>query len=526
MDENRLSNITAENNRQIQLVVNQAEQETIDLGRILRNIKKRRRLFIWVLVLSLTAGVCAGLLWYQFTKAPLTVSSVVTLRYNAPVKIQQTKKDGSEQKEWIVPEDPEYSAVSDLSAPNGTALDVNQITSSYVLQSALNGMNLPETVTVSNVRANIRIQTFLTDESRRTKESLAGLAEIKNADAYKQLNDVEMKYQNRFVVTLQNGFGDEESRVKTELENSDLKLLLDRILSAYNDYLVRTYADVKLPGDTFSMIDIQTLDAPESLDRLRNGIDELYNYCNEKTDTVKAYRSWQTGWSLQDWMEALKTYRSISLDSLAAVIKGDGITRNKHTLFTGWRYSLRTAQNELDRVNGNIAEMKKILANYKNDEVFISMQESDTARSTRIVTDYYNELILQIATDQKAAAELKTVVADYENRISQLETAEVTAVTEEVEEQLSRSVAQAQTLYEMIRAHMEEVLSSPMFTTYEEHSAAQGKEKSFITASMKKVIVGGILGAIIACGLWFLAALVPELVRDRKEENGKEAPAK
>lgn len=76
-----------------------------------------------------------------------------------------------------------------------------------------------------------------------------------------------MKYENRFIVTLTNGFGDEDSRVKIELKDGELKLLLDRILTVYNEYLVRTYADVKLPDDAFSIIDTQELDVLDSLDQ-------------------------------------------------------------------------------------------------------------------------------------------------------------------------------------------------------------------------------------------------------------------
>ena len=153
--ENKSDLLLSESNRQIQLVMNNQEEDTIDLGNVFHNIKLKKRIFAWVLVLCLVMGVCAPLLLYQFTKSPLTVSSVVTLRYE--VKGKQ---------------------VEDLTAPDGTALNVNQISSSYVLQTALDGMNLPVDVNVGSVRSNIRIQTIMSEESRRTQEALAGLAEV------------------------------------------------------------------------------------------------------------------------------------------------------------------------------------------------------------------------------------------------------------------------------------------------------------------------------------------------------------
>lgn len=523
-NENMKDLIPAGNDRQIQLVVNNGQEENaIDLGNVFHNMKLRKRLFAWVLVLCLVVGVCAPLLLYQITKAPLTVSSVVTLRYEAP---KEEYREGLRNGTLRL-QDAEVEPVNDLTAPDGLDLDLNQITSSYVLQTALDGMTLSKPISAAALSANIGIQTVLTEESQRTREALAGLAEVKNADAYRQLQTAEMKYQNRFIVTLKNGFSeDEESRFKTELKDTELKLLLNRILTVYNDYLVRTYADVKLPDDVFSVIDTEELDVLDSLDQLRAGIDELSNYCNAKTRTVKAFRSWKTGRNLTDWMEMLQTFKSIDVDYLYAMVSENAITRDKTALLTSWKYMLRMAQNDLDKINEKIAETQKLLASYKNDEVFISMQESDAAKSTKTATEYYNNLILQQTNNYEKVAELKTTIADYTDRIIRLDAKKWTTVTKSVEEELAHTMNSAQNLYEGIRAHMEELFSSQMYTTYEDHSAAQGKEKSFLEASMKKMIIGGVAGAIIACGLWFLAGLIPEFSKSRKEEEyGKEAAA-
>ena len=497
-NENRKDILPTDPNRQIQLVVNRADEDdaTIDLGNVFYNMKARKRLFAWVLVLCLTVGLCAPLLLYQFSRPELTVSSVVVLRYEAPVKV--LKDD-----EWIVPDDPEYEPVSDLSAPDGTDLDLNQITSAYVLQTALDGMTLSKPITVSSLRNGIRIRTVLTEDSQRIKEALAGLADAKNADAYKQLQNAEMKYQNRFVVSLTNGFKeDEEDRFATELKDGELSLLLDRILTIYNEYLVRTYADITLPDDAISVIDVQELDVLDSLDQLRSGIDKLYDYCDEKTDSVKTYRSWKTGRSLEDWMETLRTFRSINVDYFYSMVSENAITRDKSTLLTGWKYMLREAQNQLD-------------------------EESDAAKSTKASTEYYNDLILQQAKDYEKVAELKTTIADYTDRITRMDEKDQTDVTEDVEAELARSIESAKALYEQISAHMEEVFESPLYKTYEDHSAPQGKLQNFLSASLKKMIIGAVAGVVIACGIWFLAALLPEFSKGRKDEtDGKEAAAK
>ena len=523
-NENRTELFSANNDRQIQLVVNSNQEEgTIDLGNVFHNMKRKKRIFSWVLVLCLVVGVCTPLLLYQFTKAPLTVSSVVTLRYEVPVArdaraIREGRKTLKEA---------EFELVTDLTAPDGMELDLNQITSSYVLQTALDSMTLSKPITADVLRNNLEIQTVLTEESKRTREALAGLADAKNADAYRQLQTAEMKYENRFIVKLTNKFGDEDSRVKYELKDTELKLLLDRILTVYNEYLVRTYADVKLPDDTFSIIDTKDLDVLDSLDQLRASLDDLYNYCDAKTDTVKRYRSWKTGRSLNDWMETLQTFKSINVDYLYAMVSENAITRDKSALLTGWKYMMRMAQNDLDRTNDNITETEKLLKNYKNDEVFISMQESDAAKSTKTATEYYNNLILQQTEYYEKAAELKASIADYEDRIKRLDAKTRTDVTAAVEEELARSMTSAQNMYTNVRVHMEELHESQMYTTFEDHSAPQGKEPNFIIANLKRIIIFVVLFMVLGFGGWFLAALVPEFSKDRNvTEIRKEAAVK
>lgn len=517
MENNEIRNTDATqkgDERQIQLVVNRPEstEAGIDLGNIIRNMKLKKRVYAWLLVLCLVVGVCAPLVLYQFNRPMLTVSSVVVLQYEAPLPEDLE----AVQKGQMKFEDVSYGPVTNLSTPNGEPLDLNQITSSFVLQTALDETHLSKHIQASALRSNITIQMLMTEQSSRIKESLSGLASVKNPDAYSQLKNAKIEYQNKFVVSLKNGFGDEDSTVKTELPDEELKLLLNHILDAYNDLLVRTYADFKLPEDAFSVIDTEELDILDSVDQLRAGITALYDYCNEKTDTVKQYRSWQTGRNLADWMETLQTFRSINVDYLYAKVSGDAVTRDKTSLLSNWKFQLRTAQKELDEVNESIAETKKILESYKNDEVFVSLQESDAAKTTHTATEYYNTLVLTQMENYDRSAKLKATIADYTDRIIAMEAAKETEVSEEIETELTESLTVARELYDGIRSHMEELFASPLYATFEHYSAAQGKQQSFLTACASQMLIGGVAGAVIAFILWFLAALAPELSKGRK----------
>ena len=547
--ENKDTALSIEKDSQIQVVVNSPgwEDDSIDLGRVFRNFKKKKRIYVWVLVLCVVIGLCAPLLIYQFTRDPLTVSSVVTLQYDVPyveevdetattnttattsttttiINTVSTSTARNSDKEEMVP-------VSDLTAPDGKPLDLNQITSSYVLQNAVSGLTLSEPVSLKNLRDNIKITRILTEDSRRQQEVASSMVDQKTSGAYTEVQNIELKYENKFVVTLTNGFGEEDSRVKYYLKDAELRTILDRVLSAYNEYLFRTYTEIQLPAEEISAIDTENLDLLESLDLIRTAVDNLYDYCDKLPESVKTYRSWKTGSTLNDWMEILQTAREVNVDYLYSYAYTNSVVRDKESMITNYQYQLRNAETRLDVLNNDIATVKAILDNYKNDEIFVSMQDNNSSKSTRTTTDYYNELILQQADYYADAAELETTIVDLQDKIASL-TAQADAGEEEedrlaqAEEELTVAVTLVENIYQNINAHMEEMLESPLVKKYISASAAYGKSRNFLAASAKGMVIGVAAGAVVALGFWFLSALAPEFIGEedaKKRNNGREA---
>ena len=510
--------LTIDKDAKIQVVVNRAASANqpleIDLGRVFGRMKTKKRVYAWVLVLCMAIGVCAPLLMYQFNQPELTVSSVVTLDYDVVTPDPTDPEDESKARR---------SPVTDLTAPDGTDLDLNQVTSSYVLQNALSGLPLSQPVSVTNLRDNIKIERILSEDSRRQQEVAASMIDDKNSAAYTQVQEIELTYDNKFVVSLTNGFGDPEARQKIHLTDDELATVLDRVLRAYNDYLVTTYLDSRLPDDEISIIDIENLDLLESLDLLRTAEENLYEYCDEKTDAMKAYRSFRTGKSLTDWMENLETVASVNIHYLYSYVYTNSIVKDKDAMVTSYQYQLRTAQNQLAEVNEKIATVKSILDSYKNDEIFVSMQESDSSKSTRTTTDYYNGLVIDQTDNYEKAATLETRIADLEGKIAALNSQKEQVNLDTAEAELKTAVDTTANIYQGIREHMAELFANAENTHYAEYSAAYGEGASFLSANMQKMILGAVLGAVIACVLWFMSALMPEFHRGSENDKAKEA---
>ena len=504
--------ISIDKDTQINVMVNRPDSDelVIDLGRVFQNAKKKFRIYIWVVLLFLAAGISIALLSYQLGKEPLTVSSVVTLDYDVAVAEN-------------APATATPMPVTDLTAPDRTPLDLNQVTSAYVLQSALDGLQLSHPLSLSQLRANIRIDKILTEDSRRQQEIASNMIADKSTGAYQQVQEIELTYTNQFVVSLTNGFGEEDSRSKIYLTDNELRLVLDRVLDAYNDYLVITYADIKLPDDEISVIDTENLDLLESLDLLRSAAQNLYTYCDEKPDAIKEYRSWRTGLSLNNLLDRLNLIRDVNIEYLYSYVYTSSIVVDRQTILTNYQYDLRNKQTQLDTVNERIRTTQHLLDTYKNDDIYVTMQESDSSKSTRTTTDYYNELILQQADNLAEATALEIDITDLQDKIANLSVDSNVTVLDEARQELSSAVAMMQDIYSQIREQFQEITTSTEFTVLANHSVAQGRTESFLSASAKKMVIGAVAGLVIACGIWFVDALAPEFVRtgDPRKEDVK-----
>lgn len=519
MDQNERQperNLAIDRDSQINVVLNtpREEEDAIDLGRVFRNIRIKSRIFAWVLLLCMLLGLCAPVLLYFVNKPVLTVSSVVTLDY-------EVRTDGRRHK------------VDTLIAPDGTDLDLNQVTSAYVLQNAVQGMNLSYTPSLANLRDNITIERMLTEESYRNQELLSRMASDKSNQLYEQYRNTEIVYTNRFVVSLKNGFG-VGSRNKQFLTDNELRELLNRILTAYNDYLVKTYADMKLPEDRTAVLDVDNLDALENLENLRDASDALLRYCRSQPASVKSYRSYRNGRNLQDWIQFIKNSRETTIDYLYSYVYSSRYTNDRDALTAGYQYQLRTAQAKRDTALENINYVNGILAGYKNDEILLTgVQEGDNNISTaQTTTAYYNRLFLQQAESYAQVMELETEIAELQDKISHMSasgSSKADIPKESIDAELKKAISTFKGIFNSVTQHMEEVHASGFYSVYAEHTQAQGRTPSFLSASnLKKMIIGCAAGAVAAFALWFLAALIPELSSGNKKENrkGKEADAK
>jgi site-specific recombinase XerD len=223
-------------------------------------------------------------------------------------------------------------------------------------------------------------------------------------------------------------------------------------------------------------------------------------------------------------MEELQIARSVNVDYLYAYVSTNSIVRDRDATITNYRYQMRRVQTNLDALNENVETIRDILDNYQNDQIVVSGQEEDAARSISSTTDYYNRLIMEQANTYDKIARLEEQIADLQYKLDSLYAAEADGIGAEERQniiaELSEALRVCRSVYAQIRELLEEIHESSLFTVFAEHTTPQGETANFLSAAAKKMLIGGIAGAVIACGIWLFSAFVEEF-RGRAQKDGE-----
>ena len=163
LDKNVLTEI--EKNKKVEVVVKRdaaAEGTELDLVRVFSNMGKKKRVYAWLVLFCMLVGLAVPLLRAEMAESTESVSAVISFIYPGA-------KDGL--------------------APDRTTLDVNYVTSSYILQSAMARTHLSASIPVNALERNISIERLLTEETRQNLEVVEKVISEANKD-YEKVKEV------------------------------------------------------------------------------------------------------------------------------------------------------------------------------------------------------------------------------------------------------------------------------------------------------------------------------------------------
>ena len=482
-----------DNGQKVEVIVNhQGELDgEISLAKVFSNMAKKKKIYLRVLAILLILGLILPMLLAELnTKAPST-QAVVQQKYM------------------------DYDPETDMEvAPQPVKF------SSYVLQEALNNTQLSSKVSITNLESNLRIEQLLTAETRQRLEILERQVDAQGS-AIGQATTIKLDYDNTFIVTLANGFGSPDARSKTYLSTSEIQDLLNNIIKAYDTQIYKNRTDFALPESNLESLESNGLDFLENLDIIKTSLTSLKNYCDSKAELYPDYRSAATGLSFKDLSDTIATINDIDINYLYSYIMYNGITKDQATLINKYNYTLRTARLDLADVNSRIEGNDKIIENYKNQSISVIGGDDQSGKSLSITTEYYNKLVLAQTELFDRKAELESQISDLENKIKVFGESASSKEVEAVKKEYERVYKDAVAVQTLVLDQAEELLDSDTIkNSYIVSTTAQSEAVSFFSSrNIKKAVLGGIAGAVIAVAVWFVAGFAAELKKGGKE-NG------
>ncbi|MCR4991838.1 MAG: hypothetical protein K6A45_02225, partial [Lachnospiraceae bacterium] len=235
--------------------------------------------------------------------------------------------------------------------------------------------------------------------------------------------------------------------------------------------------------------------------------------------------------SFKDINDCIRLVRSINVDYLYAYVFYNSISKDKKTMTTKYEYQMKNAERSLGVINGNIASISELITNFKNDSITMAGADLSETQLGSTVTDYYNELIMTQANNYDQKEELEERIASLKDKVTGFKSSYTSnSQREYVENELEALVNICRNLYELTEKHAEEIINSDSYkSSFMTFIEAQYFGDSFFNAStVKKAIIGMVIGAVLAVAVWGMDALAAEFRRgseQKTETKEKEAEA-
>ena len=469
------------------------QEQGISLMNIFGYLKRRFHIFIYVILITFILGLLIPYIVYYIKDKKDVAVAVLALDY-----------EGAEQG----------------LAPDGSSLDISYIKSSYIIQNALSSVELSKNVSVASIQSNIVITGILTDATKETQEKLDNLLEVKSSEYAKLLQTFTLEYRAQYIITLNNGFKDGNS--KTKLPSEEVSILLSSIIESYVKYYNDTYLDHTLPNNQLGAVDTDTLDYLDILDEIYSSLTYLEGYCEAKSHYLNDFRT-SDGLSFSDLASVIYTIKSSDIDYIYSYIYLNNVFKDSHMALTNYKYQKREATLELSEVNESITTIKNSIDNYKTDKVVISSTDNNQLQEVEITSDYYNELVgrLTALNNQKSTLEERITILD--NRITKLEGEPATAEqVAKASEYVDNALNNAKSIYNIVNKHSQELFSSNAYNNSFMHTIITSEADS-LKDNLKLFAIGAGAGLFIGLVIWFSDAFILEFKNSKKDLDAKEA---
>ena len=468
--------------------------QQIDIVNVVSGMKKRKRLYGYLIVFAACVGVCLGLI----------VAGVQYLLGNssyarAVISFQ-------------------YEGIEDGLDPNGAAFDINKIKAPVVIEDALNTLGITD-ISAEDIRKNIVIEGVIPEDAVERITVIKEMA-LEDASNYEKILDVSY-FPSQYVIYLYKD---------SFMSGTDTTAILNAILESYRTYFMDTYANTEVLTVTSNLIDYKEYDYAEVIDMLESQMEIMIDYVAERRAQASDFRSSNTGLSFGDIETSLRTVEEIDLSNLVSYVENTTLSKDKVRMKEYYEYKIRKCNMKLSELQVQLTTVQNTIDTYAKDPVVIVSSQESTQELTQ-TNEYYDKLIEQKLSLNKQIAATNTVLNEAYELLNSLNSSTRKNSQEEYDyadamlEKVASTLAEWVTLTEDTT---EEYYSTTLFSNaYKIAVPAKYQANGGIVQMAKYVIVCAAIMVFLVLVLWCLDGLRAELMAMREkhmlaEQNTKE----
>ena len=304
-----------------------------------------------------------------------------------------------------------YQGAADGVDPLGRPLDVGKIKSPYVIDKAIQQVDLYRTgITVEDVRSALIVEGVIPDD---IMEEILIIKEIATKSPSKLEDLTELQYHpTQYVVRLR-----QEASLKT-LSRQNMNDLLNAIIYQYRQYFIEEYSDRYLLDTIAENFDQTRYDYFEIVQILDSQINNIINYSVVMQAKSPDFRSPVTEMTFGDILANVRLIQSVNLQRLSALVHSENMSRDRHQLATLYEYNIKRMTMEMNVCIENADVARKLAEMYEKDVFVIDhLPEQDSYSQA---SEIYDGLLKDIFDLLSRANYLKEEIQFYKDNLRSL----------------------------------------------------------------------------------------------------------
>lgn len=458
------------------------EGNTIDLINVAGNMKKKSRLYKYLMALAICVGVVAGLLWIgaqNILGNESYASAVINLQ---------------------------YEGVEAGLDPNGAALDINKIKSPAVISKALESLSMSD-AQLETIRQAIEIVGVVPEDVVNRITVIQEMA-LKDTTQYEKILDINY-FPTQYIIKI---------RKNKALNKEETTAVLDAVLDSYIAYFMDTYANTAVLTVTGNLIDYENYDYAETIDMLESQIQIMQDYVHAKRVEAPDFRSVETGLSFGDIETALTMVEEVDLDNITSYVQNICLSKDKDRQKQYYEYKIRKLNMEIAEQQVNQATIQNSIDTYQKDPVVIVSSQESTQELTQ-TNEYYDQLVQQKIQITNQIAATNTVLNETYELLNRLNESTYTNSAKEyayADEAIAKLIDTISSWTTLIEKTTEEYYSTSLFSNAVKVAVpASYQENGGLVAMAKKVVICVAVMLVVLLFIWGIDGLKMEITQMR-----------